>query len=147
MIHSVEIERVRVYRYQISSILPIKCYYHQFFMPGVVTNSWISHKLIFHVAIPHEFQCRRKWWRIDGLWCIYRYLMKTKNLGTSRTGFSKFLTKSVPWLSVIPSTSGYKHMVDFTSRFPDPQQVYGQNLLVSDQLGKGSKQFPVRMDL
>ena len=60
MIHSVEIERGRVSRYQISSILPIKCYYHHFFMPGVVTNSWISHKLIFHVVIPHEFQCRRK---------------------------------------------------------------------------------------
>ena len=52
--------------YQISSILPIKCHDHHFLMSGVVTNSWISHKLIFHVVIPHEFQCGRKmmkhWW-------------------------------------------------------------------------------------
>jgi len=42
---------------------------------------------------------------------------------------------------------GDKHMVDFTSRFLDPQWVYRQNLLVSDQLGKGSKVFYLRMDL
>ena len=42
MIHNVEIERVRVpliYYCPSSSILPIKCHYHQFFIPGVVTNS------------------------------------------------------------------------------------------------------------
>ena len=45
MIHNVEIERVRVpliYYCPSSPILPVKCYYHQFFMPGVVTNSNMS---------------------------------------------------------------------------------------------------------
>ena len=37
-------------------------------------------------------------------------------------------------------------MVDFTSRFLDPQWIYRQTLLGSDQSGKGSKHFTVKMD-
>ena len=48
------------------------------------------------------------------------------------------------WLK--PQYREYKHMVDFTSRFLDPQQIYSQTLLGSDQSGKGSKHFTVKMD-
>ena len=69
MIHNVEIERVRVpliYYCPSSSIYPLSVMTNNFFMTGVVTNSQISEKLVFHVVVPHEFQSRGKimknWW-------------------------------------------------------------------------------------
>ena len=90
-----------------------------------------------------SFNVEEKWWKIDGLWCIYRYLMKTKNLGTSRTGFSKFFTKSVPWLSVTPSVMGINtwstSQVDFSTHSRYMDKVYW----CPTNLGKVRTNFPL----
>ena len=54
-----------------------------------------------------SFNVEEKWCKIDEFWCIYRYptnVIKPKNLGTFRTGFSKSLTKVLHLSSVTPST-------------------------------------------
>ena len=56
-----------------------------------------------------SFNVEEEWCKIDEFWYIYRYpknVMKPKNLGTFRTGFSKSLSKVLRLLSVTPSTSG-----------------------------------------
>ena len=53
-----------------------------------------------------------------------------------KRGFSQKFSRNRYGIKLNSQWDGYKHMVDFTSRFLDPQWVYGQTLLVSDQLGK-----------
>ena len=54
-----------------------------------------------------SFNVEEEWCKIDEFWYIYRYpknVMKPKNLGTFRTGFSKSLSKVLHLLSVTPVT-------------------------------------------
>ena len=87
-----------------------------FFNVGGRYNSWISHKLIFHVVIPHEFQYRRK--MMKNCWLLIHLSIpnechEIQKFGsfppvflTLEPGFSKSLTKVLHLLSVTHSPVG-----------------------------------------